>query len=120
MANPLYNQHVVVDPQNRPPWFEKQKMRLNDPPHRWLIEIRHNSDPPQAGAGSAIFFHIQRGPDRASAGCTVMPQSAIIPLIQWLRADKDPRYALLPRDEYLRLWKSWKLPSPQEAAALLN
>jgi L,D-peptidoglycan transpeptidase YkuD (ErfK/YbiS/YcfS/YnhG family) len=30
---PHYNQHVVVDPKNPPPWFEKQKMRLNDPPH---------------------------------------------------------------------------------------
>ena len=66
---PHYNQHVVVDPRNPPPWFEKQKMRLNDPPHRWLIEIRHNADPPVPGAGSAIFFHIQRGPNRSSAGC---------------------------------------------------
>ena len=55
---PHYNQHVAVDPQNPPPWFEKQKMRLNDPPHRWLIEIRHNADPPVPNAGSAIFFHI--------------------------------------------------------------
>ena len=25
---PHYNQHVVIDPRNPPPWFEKQKMRL--------------------------------------------------------------------------------------------
>jgi len=116
---PEYNQHVVINPANPPPWFEKQKMRLNDPPHRWLIEIRHNADPPVSGSGSAIFFHIQRGPDRASAGCTVMPQQAILPLIQWLRAEKNPHYVLLPREEYLARWKAWGLPSPDEAAGLL-
>lgn len=118
--NPLYNQHVVVDPANPPPWFEKQKMRLDDPPHRWLVEIRHNSDPPVPGAGSAIFFHIQRGPDRPSAGCTVMTQPSIVRLISWLRKGDNPHYALLPREEYLRLWKTWGLPDPKTSPALFN
>ncbi len=118
--NPLYNQHVVVDPANPPPWFEKQKMRLDDPPHRWLVEIRHNSDPPVPGAGSAIFFHIQRGPDRPSAGCTVMTQPSIVRLIRWLRKGEDPHYVLLPREEYLRLWKEWGLPDPKTSPALFD
>lgn len=118
--NPLYNQHVVIDPANPPPWFEKQKMRLDDPPHRWLVEIRHNSDPPISGAGSAIFFHIQRGPDRPSAGCTVMTQPSIVRLIRWLRKGDDPHYVLLPREEYLRLWKTWGLPDPKTSPALFN
>jgi L,D-peptidoglycan transpeptidase YkuD (ErfK/YbiS/YcfS/YnhG family) len=117
---PHYNQHVVVDSRNPPPWFEKQKMRLNDPPHRWLIEIRHNSDPPVPNAGSAIFFHIQRGPNRSSSGCTVMPESSIRRIIQWLRKEKNPYYVLLPRDEYIGRWKTWGLPSPEEATGLLN
>jgi L,D-peptidoglycan transpeptidase YkuD (ErfK/YbiS/YcfS/YnhG family) len=116
---PHYNQHVVIDPQNPPPWFEKQKMRLNDPPHRWLIEIRHNADPPVPNAGSAIFFHIQRGPNRSSTGCTVMPEASILRIIQWLRKEKNPYYVLLPRDEYLKRWKAWGLPAPDEAAGLL-
>lgn len=116
---PEYNRHVVIDPANPPPWFEKQKMRLNDPPHRWLVEIRHNADPPVAGAGSAIFFHIQRGPERASAGCTVMTQPAIVNLIRWLRDGANPQYVLLPAEEYMARWKSWGLPSPEIAAGLL-
>lgn len=119
-TNPLYNQHVVIDPANPPPWFEKQKMRLNDPPHRWLIEIRHNADPPVPNAGSAIFFHIQRGVDRTSAGCTVMPQEGILSILRWLRESKDPHYVLLPREEYLRLWKSWQLPDPKTLGPLLG
>lgn len=117
---PEYNQHVVIDPKNPPSWFEKQRMRLDDPPHRWLIEIRHNSENIVPGAGSAIFFHIQRGPDRPSAGCTVMPQASIETIIRWLRASKNPHYVLLPREEYLKRWKELGLPSPQEAAAVLN
>jgi len=118
-ALPGYNRHVTVDPANPPPWFAKQRMRLDDPPHRWLVEIRHNADPPVPGAGSAIFFHIQRGADFHSSGCTVMPQADIRRLIIWLRESARPRYALLPREEYLARWKTWGLPSPTEAAGLL-
>jgi len=119
-AHPYYNRHVTVDSANKPEWFESQKMRHNDPPHRWLVEIRHNSDPPVPGAGSAIFFHIRRGPDRASAGCTVMAEKDIVNIIRWLRASGKPRYALLPREEYGKRWKQWNLPPPETAARLLK
>ena len=95
-------------------------MRLDDPPHRWLVEIRHNSDPPVPGAGSAIFFHIQRGPDRPSAGCTVMTQPSIVRLIRWLRKEDNPHYVLLPREQYLRLWKAWGLPDPKTSPELFD
>ncbi len=117
---PQYNRHVEVDPANPPVWFEKQKMRHNDPAHRWLIEIRHNADPPVSGAGSAIFFHNRRGPNRASAGCTVMAEENMVRMLSWLRAKDHPQYALLTKDEYLRRWKAWGLPSPDVANALLS
>jgi L,D-peptidoglycan transpeptidase YkuD (ErfK/YbiS/YcfS/YnhG family) len=120
-TSPNYNRFLTIpDARNPPPWFEKQKMRHNDFAYRWLVEIRHNSDPPQAGEGSAIFFHIRRGVDRPSAGCTTMAESNLIRLIRWLRASRDPHYALLPRGEYLKKWQAWGLPSPAAAAALLG
>jgi L,D-peptidoglycan transpeptidase YkuD (ErfK/YbiS/YcfS/YnhG family) len=119
VQHPKYNQHVVVDPRNPPAWFEKQKMRHGDFAYRWLVEIRHNSDPPVAGDGSAIFFHIRRGETRPSAGCTTMAEGNLVNLMRWLRAEQRPHYALLPRGEYERKWKAWGLPSPTEAAALL-
>ncbi len=118
--HPDYNRHVRIGPGDPPPWFEKQRMRLNDPPHRWLIEIRHNSDPIVPGAGSAIFFHIQRGPERRSAGCTVMLETDLRRIIAWLDASKSPRYILLPKDVYLDVWKKWGLPSPAEAASVIG
>ena len=119
VSHPDYNRHVTIDPAKPPPWFEKQKMRHGDFAYRWLVEVRHNSDPPVAGAGSAIFFHIRRGPARPSAGCTTMAEGDLVKLMRWLRAERRPHYALLPRSEYEAKWKAWGLPSPQEAAALL-
>jgi L,D-peptidoglycan transpeptidase YkuD (ErfK/YbiS/YcfS/YnhG family) len=115
VKSPDYNRFVTVDnPANPPPWFEKQKMRHNDFAYRWLVEIRHNSDPPVPGEGSAIFFHIRRGVNRPTAGCTTMAEPDLVRLITWLRAERHPCYALLPRAEYNTKWKSWGLPSPDK------
>jgi L,D-peptidoglycan transpeptidase YkuD (ErfK/YbiS/YcfS/YnhG family) len=119
VSSPDYNRHVTVDPANPPAWFEKQKMRHNDFAYRWLVEIRHNSDPPVRGEGSAIFFHIRRGLSRPSAGCTTMAEGNLVRLIRWLRAEKRPHYALLPRAEYEAKWKAWGLPSAEEAKELV-
>ncbi len=87
VRSPQYNQFVTIDdPANPPAWFEKQKMRHNDFAYRWLVEIRHNSDPPVPGNGSAIFFHIRRGVNRATAGCTTMAEPDLVRVITWLRA----------------------------------
>jgi L,D-peptidoglycan transpeptidase YkuD (ErfK/YbiS/YcfS/YnhG family) len=95
-------------------------MRHNDFAYRWLVEIRHNSDPPLSGKGSAIFFHIRRGENKPSSGCTTLAEQDLVQLIRWLRADARPRYALLPKPAYMQLWKDWNLPSPEEAAAILD
>ncbi len=110
---PEYNRFVTIpDPANPPPWFEKQKMRHNDFAYRWLVEVRHNSDPPVAGDGSAIFFHIRRGTTRPTAGCTTMAEDNLVRVIKWLRAERQPVYALLPEGEYAEKWQAWDLPKP--------
>ncbi len=113
---PQYNRFVSIDPANPPPWFAKQKMRTTDPTYRWLIEIRHNSNPPIPRKGSAIFFHTRRvrdGVTRPSSGCTTMAQADLISMIRWLNADKHPHYALLPWNEYQKKWQVWSLPKPE-------
>ena len=112
-SSPDYNRFVTIpDPASPPPWFEKAKMRHNDFAYRWLVEIRHNSDPPKSGEGSAIFFHIRRGETRPTAGCTTMAEPNLVRVIRWLRAARQPCYALLPASEYESKWKSWGLPAP--------
>ena len=110
---PNYNQHVSIpDPRHPPSWFEKMKMRHGDFAYRWLVEIRHNSDPIEPGAGSAIFFHIRRGLARPTSGCTTMEEGNLVKLIRWLHTDAHPQYALLPRSEYQKKWAAWGLPQP--------
>ena len=120
-SSPDYNRFVTIpDAANPPAWFEKQKMRHGDFAYRWLVEIRHNSDPPKPGAGSAIFFHIRRiknGELRPTSGCTTMAESELVNLIRFLRAEDHPAYALLPWDEYQKKWRLWGLPEPAQVAA---
>ena len=111
-ASTDYNRHVTVNPNAPPPWFARQRMRLDDFAYRWLIEVRHNADPPVPGKGSCIFFHIRRGENRPTSGCTTLAQSDLVSMIRWLRAPEHPHYALLPRNEYETRWRKWGLPSP--------
>lgn len=116
VSHPDYNRFVrIPDPAKPPPWFAKQKMRHNDFAYRWLVEIRHNSDPPVAGAGSAIFFHLRRGVNRPSAGCTTMAEPNLVKMISWLRPAAKPHYVLLPTAEYDTKWQSWDLPPPESS-----
>jgi len=116
--SPNYNRHVVVDPAHPPENYSHEKMRSGDFAYHWLIEIRHNADPPVPGAGSAIFFHIRRGEARTTSGCTTMAESDLLKIIRWLRADKHPCYALLPWSEYRRKWQAWNLPNLDAVRAL--
>ncbi|MBA3883370.1 MAG: hypothetical protein H0X73_11820 [Chthoniobacterales bacterium] len=109
--SPDYNRHVVIDPNNPPDNYSHERMRSGDFAYRWLIEVRHNSDPPVPDLGSAIFFHIRRGVNRPTAGCTTMAEGDLVRIIRWLRAPRNPCYALLPVSEYDRKRQAWDLPA---------
>jgi L,D-peptidoglycan transpeptidase YkuD (ErfK/YbiS/YcfS/YnhG family) len=110
-TNPFYNQHVRIDPRKGiPPWFEKQKMRLGDAAYKWMLEIRHNQGPAAPGYGSAIFFHVRRGPDKPSAGCTTMAEGDLVRLLRWIDPNASPHYVLLPKADYAALRTTWGLP----------
>lgn len=108
--NPYYNRHVRIDPRNVPPWFEKQRMRLGDAAYKWMLEIRHNQGPVAPGHGSAIFFHVRRGPTKPSAGCTTMAVENLEAMIRWLDPSASPHYVLLPQAEYDQVRRAWNLP----------
>jgi L,D-peptidoglycan transpeptidase YkuD (ErfK/YbiS/YcfS/YnhG family) len=112
--SPNYNRHVVIDSTNPPDNYSHEKMRSGDFAYHWLVEIRHNSDPPVPGAGSAIFFHIRRGVNRATTGCTTMAQPELVKMVTWLRASRHPCYVLMPMAEYEKNWRGWSLPPPEK------
>jgi L,D-peptidoglycan transpeptidase YkuD (ErfK/YbiS/YcfS/YnhG family) len=110
--SPDYNRHIVIDPKHPPDNYSHEKMRSGDFAYHWLIEIRHNSNRPIPGAGSAIFFHIRRGVNHPTTGCTSMARANLVKIITWLRAGRHPCYALLPVAEYEKRWRTWHLPPP--------
>ncbi len=116
--SPNYNRHIVIDPNNPPDNYSHEKMRSGDFAYHWLIEIKHNENPPMPGAGSAIFFHIRRGETRPTSGCTTMAEENLVKIIRWLRAEKHPCYVLLPWSEYQSKWQEWSLPEPHLVRAL--
>jgi L,D-peptidoglycan transpeptidase YkuD (ErfK/YbiS/YcfS/YnhG family) len=116
--SPDYNRHVMIDPRNPPNNYSHEKMRSGDFAYHWLIEIRHNADPPVPGVGSAIFFHIRRGVNHPTTGCTTMAESDLVKIVTWLRAPRHPCYALLPTSEYEKKWRVWDLPPPNNRGRL--
>lgn len=111
-ALPNYNHLIQVPAENRPAWFDKQRLKLDDPAYHWLLLIEHNYPDSVPGAGSAIFFHVRRGEAVPTAGCTTMPREKLEHLLRWLRPETHPEFILLAQPDYNRLWKEWKLPPP--------
>ena len=111
-SSPLYNRHLILSPhQPFPPGELYHLMRQSDPAHALQLFIRHNA-PPNAlpGAGSAIFFHLCRGPLSVTTGCTSMEESDLRQLLQNFNPTDEPVYVLLPKDDYSRLQQTWGLP----------
>ncbi len=116
-ASPLYNTHVTLNHEPASDWEKSQQMKQNDPAHKIKLFIHHNSPAdrgegrPVPRAGSSIFFHVWREDGRKpTAGCTAMSESDFMRILRRLDASKRPAYIMLPRSEYARYEKSWRLP----------
>ena len=84
--------------------------RNGNPSYRLGFVIEHNpGNVPQGG--SCIFAHLWRTPGEPTAGCTAMADADMEAMLEWLDADKTPRFVLLPRAQYARLATRWQLPA---------
>jgi len=108
-----YNQHIIV-PSDRPrtDWEESQRMKMGDAAHRLKIAVEHNyGQQVQAGAGSAIFFHIWRQSGaRPTSGCTAMAEANLKDLLKWLSPEGAPVYVLLDQERYRNAKAEGSLP----------
>lgn len=107
-----YNRHLILSTHEEFPANHLfDRMRQNDPAHALKIFIRHNAPPNvQPKAGSAIFFHLSRGTDHPTTGCTTLLREDFETLFRNCNPKDQPVYVLLPRSAYLQ-WKSgWNLP----------
>ena len=92
-------------------WSSSEQMLRDDGEYRWGVVVDHNADPVTAGAGSCIFLHIWLGPGVGTTGCTAMAQEQLEGVIAWLDPARRPLLVQLPRPQYKKLRRKWKLPT---------
>ena len=80
-----------------------------DQRYRIGFVIEHNAAAVDR-AGSCIFAHVWKSPSDATAGCTAMSVADMQQLLRWLDRRRQPRFVLLPAQEYARLKSAWRLP----------
>lgn len=107
-----YNQ-VVDRATVTPDWNSSEHMLYSNGQYRWGLVVDHNSDPIRPGGGSCIFMHIWLGSGEGTVGCTAMAQENIDVLMGWLDPAKKPLLFQLPRAQYNKLRRHWKLPKLQ-------
>jgi hypothetical protein len=103
-----YNQivnsnEVLVD------WNSSEKMSTI-PLYKIGLVVNHNFPNPFPGEGSAIFFHIWRGENLGTGGCTAMSEENMEKILYALDGNKNPILVQLPLFVYEDLKISWCLP----------
>jgi L,D-peptidoglycan transpeptidase YkuD (ErfK/YbiS/YcfS/YnhG family) len=75
-ANPDYNRPIRFP-------FDASAEHLwrDDALYDLIVVLGHNDDPPQPGAGSAIFLHVARDGLEPTEGCVAIPRAALIALV---------------------------------------
>ncbi|TFE68230.1 L,D-transpeptidase family protein [Methylacidiphilum caldifontis] len=106
-----YNHLVTIKDSSSPPeWFEKQRLRIEDPHLEWMIFIEHNYPDSKPGLGSAIFIHERYGEHTPTSGCVAMEKEKLVDLIRWISYPSKPKIVILSIPDYARLQSLWDLP----------
>lgn len=106
-----YNQFVFSGMMEKKEWKSSEKMHEVGPMYDLGICIQHNSNPVQAGMGSAIFIHTWRNEGAPTAGCTAMKKEHLEGLAKWLNREASPCLVQLPIKEYSKKKILWDLPN---------
>ncbi|ACD82277.1 Uncharacterized conserved protein [Methylacidiphilum infernorum V4] len=106
-----YNHLVTIQDSTSPPdWFEKQRLRIEDPHLEWMVFIEHNYPDSIPGLGSAIFLHERYGEHVPTSGCVAMQKEKLVELIRWISYSSKPKIVILSVPDYARLQSPWDLP----------
>lgn len=104
-----YNKIVNTDTVKKD-WKSAETMRMKSDAYKYGIFVDYNVNPVEAGKGSCIFMHIWSSSTSPTAGCTAMTEANILKLIAFLDKKKNPVLLQVPKSEYQKLKRSYKLP----------
>lgn len=105
----FYNQIVKTDTVKKD-WASAETMRMKSDVYKYGIFVDYNIKPAVPNAGSCIFMHIWSGSTSPTAGCTAMKEADILKLIDFLDQKKNPVLVQVPRAEYDKMKRLYKLP----------
>jgi len=71
-----------------------EDMVLHDNRYKYGIVVEYNTNPVVPGRGSAIFIHIWKDENTATAGCVALSEQNILSLIRWLDPARIPLIVL--------------------------
>ena len=104
-----YNELVSVDTLARPDWQSGVQLAKYRTQFRVGIYVGHNLDK-KPGAGSGIFLHVWKSPDRGTAGCTAMQEKDLREILHWIDSRKSPLLIQMPVQEYRRVEQQGNVP----------
>ena len=73
-----------------------ERMLRDDAQYELGLVLRYNMDPVIPGKGSAIFLHIWKSPQTATAGCIAMAKQDMVEILNWLNPRDHPRVVINP------------------------
>jgi L,D-peptidoglycan transpeptidase YkuD (ErfK/YbiS/YcfS/YnhG family) len=84
-----YNTFQHVPCESSPPFGgDSEALWTSVPAYDYFAVIDYNDDPVVAGAGSAIFLHVDIG--GPTAGCVSLPEADLVSVLDWLSPAADP------------------------------
>jgi L,D-peptidoglycan transpeptidase YkuD (ErfK/YbiS/YcfS/YnhG family) len=95
-----YNKWITFRGNPSTKWKSYEKML--QPLYKYGVVINHNMNPIKSGKGSAIFLHIWKGSKNPTAGCIAIEEKNILYVLNWLRAEKNPRLFIGTLDSFQR------------------
>lgn len=81
-----YNRWVRVKPEAR----SYETLRRDDDLYKYAVVVEYNTGPIVRGAGSAIFLHVWKDENTATAGCIALKEDHLKQILGWLDAAKNP------------------------------
>jgi L,D-peptidoglycan transpeptidase YkuD (ErfK/YbiS/YcfS/YnhG family) len=96
-SSPDYNKWIYYTGNPNARW--KSFERLNHPLYKYAAVIKYNENPIVAGKGSAIFLHMWKSADSATAGCVAVSETNMKTLLSWMDSKKKPLIVMGPTSE---------------------
>ncbi|MRX73670.1 L,D-transpeptidase family protein [Bacillus lacus] len=87
-ASPDYNKWIAYSGDPKKKWNSFE--RMNIPFYKLGFEVQYNKNPIIKGKGSAIFFHVWKGPGFPTAGCIALSENDVLKLMKWLDPSNKP------------------------------